>query len=43
MTTVNEINQIYCNESITVNQINMTSLLEMTKMGLYINTLLKYD
>ena len=27
MTTVNEINQIYCNESITVNQINMTSLL----------------
>ena len=27
MTTVNEINQIYCNESITVKQINMTSLL----------------
>lgn len=27
MTTVNEINQIYCNESIIVNQINMTSLL----------------
>lgn len=27
MTTVNEINQIYCNEPITVNQINMTSLL----------------
>ena len=27
MTTVNEINQIYCNESINVKQINMTSLL----------------
>lgn len=27
MTTVNDINKIYCNESITVNQINMTSLL----------------
>jgi len=27
MAIVNEINQIYCNESITVNQINMTSLL----------------